>query len=222
MTITVTDVHAEVSAEKPEAPTSTGHTVTNLADRMPRRVAAPAGMPFDDELPPTGRTQQSGRTQGALALTESRRRPIAPWPHLRLVPDTGKPLSRRVVDDQTLFGRQPTSTADLPDPTTWAGQLARAVTEVLAGDRPLPQLMRWTDETVFADLSRRTTALAQAGAGRRGPRNRVGVRSVRICEPRDGVIEAAVHVRQGHRSRALALRLEGLDGRWRCTALQIA
>jgi hypothetical protein len=216
MTITVTDVQQDLPADQQ------GATVTNLADRMPRRVPAPAGMPFDDERPPSGPTQATGRTQGALALTEGRRRPIAPWPHLRLVPDTGKPLSRRVVDDQTLFGRQPTSTADLPDPGTWAGQLARAVTEVLAGDRPLPQLMRWTDETVFADLSRRTAALAQAGAGRRGPRNRVGVRSVHVCEPRDGVIEAAVHVRQGHRSRALALRLEGLDGRWRCTALQIA
>jgi uncharacterized protein DUF6459 len=210
MTVTVTDVRSEVPSGKQEA------TVTNLADRMPRRVPAPAGMPFDDELPP------AGRTQGALALTVGRRVPIAPCPHLRLVPDTGKPLSRRVIDDQTLFGRQPTPTAELPDPTNWAGQLARAVTEVLAGDRPLPQLMRWTDETVFADLSRRTSALAQAGAGRRGPRNRVGVRSVHVCEPRDGVIEAAVHVRQGHRSRALALRLEGLDGRWRCTALQIA
>jgi hypothetical protein len=222
MTITVTDVHQGVPAGRQEA------TVTNLADRMPRRVKAPAGMPFDDERPSTGRTQSAGHVQatghvqGALALTEVKRRPIAPWPHLRLVPDTGKPLSRRVIDDQTLFGRQPTSTADLPDPSSWAGQLARAVTEVLAGDRPLPQLMRWTDETVFADLSRRTAALAQAGAGRRGPRNRVGVRSVHVCEPRDGVIEAAVHVRQGHRSRALALRLEGLDGRWRCTALQIA
>jgi hypothetical protein len=210
MTITVTDVRSDVPSGEQEA------TVTSLADRMPRRVPAPAGMPFDDELP------RAGHTQGALALTEGRRRPIAPWPHLRLVPDAGKPLSRRVIDDQTLFGRQPTPTAELPDPSTWAGQLARAVTEVLAGDRPLPQLMRWTDETVFADLSRRTSALAQAGAGRRGPRNRVGVRSVHVCEPRDGVIEAAVHVRQGHRSRALALRLEGLDGRWRCTALQIA
>jgi len=216
MTITVTDVHTDVSAARKEA------TVTNLADRMPRRVPAPAGMPFDDERPSAGRTQSAGNTQGALALSEGKRRPIAPWPHLRLVPDTGKPVSRRVIDDQTLFGRQPTSTADLPDPSSWAGQLGRAVTEVLAGDRPLPQLMRWTDETVFADLSRRTTALAQAGAGRRGPRNRVGVRSVHVCEPRDGVIEASVHVRQGHRSRALALRLEGLDGRWRCTALQIA
>jgi Family of unknown function (DUF6459) len=221
MTITVTDVHTDVPAGRQA-------TVTNLADRMPRRVPAPAGMPFDDERPTTGRPQSTsraqpnGNTQGALALADGRRRPIAPWPHLRLVPDTGKPLSRRVVDDQTLFGRQPTSTSELPDPSSWAGQLARAVTEVLAGDRPLPQLMRWTDETVFADLSRRTTALAQAGAGRRGPRNRVGVRSVHVCEPRDGVIEASVHVRQGHRSRALALRLEGLDGRWRCTALQIA
>jgi Family of unknown function (DUF6459) len=216
MTITVTDVNTSTGARHPGARQQA--TVTKLSDRMPRRVTAPPGMPFDDERP------AGTSTQGALALTAARplvrEVPAAPRPHLRVVSD--KPLSRRLIDDQTLFGRQPTATADLPDPRNWAGQLARAIIEVLAGDRPVPQLMRWTDESVFSDISRRATTLAQAGAGRRGPRNRVGIRSVHVCEPRDGVVEASVHVRQGHRSRALALRLEGLDGRWRCTALQIA
>jgi hypothetical protein len=60
------------------------------------------------------------------------------------------------------------------------------------------------------------------------------VRSVRVCEPADGVAEvsavvvgleavAATKGRTGaagrRRCRAVALRLEGVDGRWMMTAL---
>jgi hypothetical protein len=47
------------------------------------------------------------------------------------------------------------------------------------------------------------------------------VRSVRVSEPHDGVAEVCAVVQQGPRCRAIALRLEGIDGRWQCTALQI-
>jgi hypothetical protein len=47
------------------------------------------------------------------------------------------------------------------------------------------------------------------------------VRSVRVSEPTDGVAEVCAIVQQGPRCRAIALRLEGIDGRWQCTALQI-
>ena len=47
------------------------------------------------------------------------------------------------------------------------------------------------------------------------------VRSVRIGEPRDGVVEACALVSDGGRLRAVAVRMEGLDGRWRVTALEI-
>ena len=42
-----------------------------------------------------------------------------------------------------------------------------------------------------------------------------------LCSPRDGVIEATVTVRGRVRSRAVALRLEGLDSRWRATAIHV-
>jgi len=38
-----------------------------------------------------------------------------------------------------------------------------------------------------------------------------------VCEPRDGV----VIVRGRARTRAVAIRLEGLDGRWRATAVNV-
>lgn len=203
MTITVTDIRHDVSVSQ----------VTGR--RLPRRIPTPISQPpFDDE-----RSDFDGRpqTNGSLALSPVVRR-VQP-PHLELVVD--KPVSRRSVDDETLFGRQPTPTAALPDVRAWAGRLGRSVAEVLTGDRPAQQLMRWTNDAVFTDLCRRSEALAGAGIAHRGMRNRVSIISVHVCEPRDGVAEAAVHVRHGHRSRAYALRLEGLDGRWRCTALQM-
>ena len=42
-----------------------------------------------------------------------------------------------------------------------------------------------------------------------------------MSEPVDGVAEVAALVRRGARSTAVALRLEGLDGRWQCTALEL-
>jgi Family of unknown function (DUF6459) len=47
------------------------------------------------------------------------------------------------------------------------------------------------------------------------------VQSVHGCSPRDGVAEATVVVNDGARIRAVAVRLEGWDGRWRVTALQL-
>jgi hypothetical protein len=47
------------------------------------------------------------------------------------------------------------------------------------------------------------------------------VRSVRVCLPADGVAEASAVVVSRGRVLAVALRLEGLDGRWRMTALEV-
>ena len=56
--------------------------------------------------------------------------------------------------------------------------------------------------------------------GRPPPEGR-RVRRVRVCEPADGIVEACAVVVSHGRVRALALRLEGLDGRWLVTALTI-
>jgi hypothetical protein len=51
---------------------------------------------------------------------------------------------------------------------------------------------------------------------------RVRVRTARVCHPRDDVAEASLVVHDGGRLRAMAIRLEGRDGRWVVTALQVA
>jgi hypothetical protein len=121
-------------------------------------------------------------------------------------------------DDED-FGRRPTRRILLPDPTAVVGQLAQAVVEVVSGQRPAPQLIRHTAPTVYSVIARQAMVAARRRAP--GPRRAAVVRRVRVCEPADGIVEACAVVVSHGRVRALALRLEGLDGRWLLTALTI-
>jgi hypothetical protein len=105
---------------------------------------------------------------------------------------------------------------------TFAHRFASVVVEVMGGDRGPSQLLRWTSEEVYADLQRRAALLQRTTPGdRRVRRLRSQVRSVHLFYPSARAAELSVHVRQGPRSRALAARLELVDGRWRCTALEL-
>ena len=101
----------------------------------------------------------------------------------------------------------------------WAARFAQAVSESVSGLRPTSQLVRWTSQEVFRDLDRRAQLVRRAAGPVRRP-VRPQVRSVHVSRPHDRAAEVSVHVRQGHRSRALALRLERRDERWVCTALE--
>ncbi len=100
----------------------------------------------------------------------------------------------------------------LPAPGRTAQVLATALVEVLAGRRPIAQLRAYTAPQVYAGLAMRTPT---------GHSEPLAVLSLRICQPADGVTEAGVTVRHGQRARALAFRMEAVDGRWRITALDI-
>jgi hypothetical protein len=105
---------------------------------------------------------------------------------------------------------------ELPDPRGAGRQLLTAVLEVLAGRRPVTQLSRIAAPGVAAAI-----------AGGRRPRwctegtAPIALGAVRVCEPVDGVAEISAVARRSGRAHAVAARLEGLDGRWRCTAVQI-
>jgi len=128
-------------------------------------------------------------------------------------------------EDEILFGPQPTPTHELPDPTRWGRQVTQLIVEVLAGHRPAAQLVRWTSEHVYRQVRERRRTLA-AGPDRmrsatsRALTERPVVRGVRVSEPDDGVAEVAAVVHRRHRVQAVALRLEGRDGRWVVTVLQ--
>jgi len=122
-----------------------------------------------------------------------------------------------------LFDRQPTGTRELPDVRRWVARLSLAAVEVDAGARPLSQLRRWLGDDVYDQLlrasRRRTMRVADPRGRQPGRPPRIVLRTVRTCEVADGVVEACAVVDDGRRAWALALRLEGADGRWRCTAL---
>jgi hypothetical protein len=80
--------------------------------------------------------------------------------------------------------------------------------------------MRWTTEWVYADLMHRSHALHRTTPGdQRLRRVRATVRSVHLFRPHEDAAELSIHVRHGQRSRAIAARIERIEGRWRCSVL---
>ncbi|GAA4971513.1 Rv3235 family protein [Kineococcus glutinatus] len=122
--------------------------------------------------------------------------------------------------DESFAAPQPTTTRDLPATDQWCRRYVQVLLEVLAGQRPATQLLRWSSTDVYAALQKRAALSARLRLGT-APTRPPAVLSLRSCAPRDGVSEAAAVVRDGGRVRAVALRLEGWDGRWRVTALEM-
>lgn len=163
-------------------------------------------------------------TQTALLL------PLDGLPNAAAVDGTLAPAGRTVApadgapddnEDETdeLVAPRRAQARLLPDPGLWAAQFVQAATEVTMGLRPPNQLVRWVSDDVRGLLTRRAGLTGSRMSPGRAPRREV-VRSIRVSTPRDGVAEAAVVLSDGTRARAVALRMEGLDGRWRVTALQ--
>jgi hypothetical protein len=131
-----------------------------------------------------------------------------PGPRPRAARATGRP------DDD--FGPSWSVRAELPDARDAGRRLFTCTLEALAGRRPLLQVQGMTSLGVFTSLAQRRRPLWCAEGT--GP---ILVGPVHVCEPVDGVAEISAVARRGGRAHAVAARLEGIDGRWRCTALQI-
>jgi hypothetical protein len=131
-------------------------------------------------------------------------------------------LSAKAVRPSEKAGRPRQVAPPVPEARAWGGRLAQAVSEVLAGDRPISQLVRFTDDEVFMELNRRVRLLGlSTTAMTRGAKEKSTVQSVRVFMPQPFIAEVAAHVRRGDRSRAIALRMEIRRNRWVCTALEI-
>jgi hypothetical protein len=133
----------------------------------------------------------------------------------------GDAQARERFDADDFFGVQ--RTVDLPDPEPLITNLTRCVIEILAGARELEQISRWITDDVYARLSRRVSFAARSRALKRvsAQRPRLTILSIRTFEPDAGVVEATVIVQMPQRVRAVALRLEGLDSRWRATSISV-
>ncbi|MCR2813551.1 Rv3235 family protein [Microbacterium sp. zg.Y1090] len=125
------------------------------------------------------------------------------------------------VDD--FLAPQRTSAEDLPDPEPLLRNLTRGVLEVLAGVREVDQLARWFTEETYRALVTRANLAARARSARGVPAARPvhTIGTIRQSSPLDGVVEAVVVVSGPARTRAVAIRLEGMDHRWRATSLAL-
>ncbi|MGB4776867.1 Rv3235 family protein [Microbacterium sp.] len=119
------------------------------------------------------------------------------------------------------FAPQRTPTESLPEPAPLLQNLTLGVLEVLAGVREVEQLARWLDEDAFRVLVTRANLSARARSARGVAPARPAYRilSTHTSSPADGVIEGVVIAAGPARTRAVAVRLEGWDGRWRATSL---
>ena len=172
------------------------------AHRRLRLVVVPTpGPPLEDETTPVRLLVPGRRT--------ARPTPV-PGPRPRL----DQPVLR--AEDAADFGPVRSRRAELPDAQAAGRRLVTLTLEVFAGRRPMGQLQRLVSPPLFNTLTtgRRPRWCTEGTAP-------LLISSVRVCEPVDGVAEVSAVARRGGRAHAVAARLEGIDGRWRCTALQI-
>ena len=131
--------------------------------------------------------------------------PILKKPRLYLVPSTfGEEYDAE-------FAPEPTSASELPDIDELIFQFIHKIVEIWAGRRSASQVQAMCHHLIYSDLQRRA-----------GQQKLVGrVRKIKVTQPLDGVSESTVTVRYADRLRVVAIRFEGLDGRWLCTALTL-
>jgi hypothetical protein len=109
------------------------------------------------------------------------------------------------------FAPKPTSATDLPDVKELTSQFIHNVLEIWAGRRSASQVQAMCHHLIFTDLQKNA-----------GQQKLVGkIRKINVTEPLDGISESTVTVRYGDRLRVVAIRFEGLDQRWLCTALNL-
>jgi hypothetical protein len=199
-----------------------------FASRRPRIVAVPASEPPYDDDPEMLRVHRrrnvtgtglGGRdaVEGTLALAFDLPTGVPAEPAAPALPARLRLVHGSADDEDADFAPRPTGRAFLPDPRVWSGRLVQAVVEVIGGLRPAAQLVRWTSAEVYSDISDAIGPQHLAPAAR----VRAAVKSVHVCEPADGVAEVCAVVQRGPRAQAVAVRLEGVDGRWLCTSLTL-
>lgn len=137
------------------------------------------------------------------------------------VATANRPASRQRTTRNTATSNSGTQDIDV---RLVARSIAQAALEVLAGTRPLQQLSGALEPDCYLSLQHRaalTRKHAARGRGRVQPHRSPMVRSVRACAISESICEASIVVSEEQRCRAVAMRLERLDGMWRVTALEI-
>jgi hypothetical protein len=133
------------------------------------------------------------------------------------------------MEAEAYFGKQYTKTKDLPDPSPSLQAIATGVIEVIAGTRQVEQLSRFLSDDVYQRLAKRSleaqAARKEKAAGnpdaRPVMRPNFMVKTIHNTSPCDGVIESVVLINGSKRTRAISIRLEGINSRWRATVVNV-
>ncbi|MEY4499316.1 MAG: hypothetical protein RL319_304 [Actinomycetota bacterium] len=132
-------------------------------------------------------------------------------------------IVKNPLEEADFFGEQYNKTEDLEDPNPLLKMLAPAVVEVIAGVRNISQLAAVLSDDVYQRLRDRAIAVSQNrvrdGLPPKAPMLSVG--ALQRKDPKDGVIESVVLVQSPTRTRAVTIRLEGINHRWRATAVSV-
>lgn len=96
-----------------------------------------------------------------------------------------------------------------PELERFVATLVRALLDTIAGRRSVTQLTRWVDDEVYADL------VLRARLHQREPVP-LTLRTFRVQQVTDAVLEVSARIQAGPRHAAVALRLERLGTRWVC------
>lgn len=137
--------------------------------------------------------------------------------------DTAKKRRNRQSKKDELFDYQPTGTQSLPPAKDFVAGFVPKVLETIHGLREVRSLGKQMTHTVYAAIETRAAGvkLRNQVAKEPPPRPVFALGNVIISEPRDGVCEAAAVVHGPTRVRAVALRIEGLDNRWKATSFRM-
>lgn len=119
----------------------------------------------------------------------------------------------------SLFGEEfeadeypiPTSSVELPELHKFVTSYIVSLMEIWAGRRNPEQLIARTHRTLFHYILKDSGSKVEV----------LKIKHLYLQEPLDGICEAVATIRDGERLRSLALKFEGLDGRWLCTALEV-
>lgn len=171
-----------------------------------------------DELPPsTGRVPLPYGLPPYLHEQEDVFGPEGPVLN-HISPDQGV-LELVLVDPRSL------PPAELPEVTAWTRRYLVVLLEVLTGQRPTQQLLRWSAADIYAGVQRRAGLQARLRARTGRTVRPARVVSLRVSFPCDGVAEVGAVLRESDRVRAVALRVERCTDRsgerWRVTALEL-
>lgn len=103
-----------------------------------------------------------------------------------------------------------------------ATNVARGAVEAIAGVRDLEQIARWVSPAVFQSLLARVQHAERARRARRREQRRPELRVLGIVAQHvEAATDAVVVVDLGPRARAVCVRLEAVESKWRATSVVV-